>query len=318
VRLEHVAEQRQGLFGLRRRRLDRLGGGLALDEVAAFAAAEVHVSGGFQLLDKVRKTAATVSLLAEGGVQLQHGGLEQPSCGCTPRRSSTASARSTSGMARGDVERRRFAARGTLRRLLLGRLLLRLLLLPVRLLRFVEQRLVTDDLVAVLLEDGAGEGLAAQHEDGLAEFPELVDQGNKIAVAADDGERVDVVVSERHFQGVQGEIDVGAILVAARRGNALHHLDGVGRHLARRAFLPGPVRVSELGDDVAALFERVERHRDVEFTLKRGLDADFDVVVIDKHRDIQLVLHVFLVVPSGICMPAPQGRGQSARHPVPL
>ena len=162
-------------------------------------------------------------------------------------------------------------------------------------LRLVQQRLVADELVAVLLEDRAGEGLAAQHVDGLAEFPELVDQRNEVAVAADDGEGVDVVVREGHLESVEGQVDVGAVLVAARRGDALHHLDGVGGHLPRGAFLPGPVGVGELGDDVAALLQRVERHRNVELALQRDLDADLDVVVIDKHRNIHLLLHDFLV-----------------------
>jgi hypothetical protein len=84
------------------------------------------------------------------------------------------------------------------------------------LLGIVEQRLVADELVAVLLEDVAGEGLPTDHEDGLAEFPELVHEGDEVAVAADNGEGVDMVVGERHFERVQRQVDVGSIFVAAR------------------------------------------------------------------------------------------------------
>ena len=184
--------------------------------------------------------------------------------------------------------------------LLLLLLLLRLLLLLLRarrglVVRLVEQRFVADELVAVLLQDRAGERLAAHHEHGLAVLLELVDQRNEVAVAADDGEGVHVVVREGHLEGVEGQVDVGAVLVAARRRDALHHLDGVFGHLPRGAVLPAPVGVSELGDDVAALLQGVQSDENVELALQRRFDADLDVVVIDKHRNIHLLLHDFLV-----------------------
>ena len=120
-----------------------------------------------------------------------------------------------------------------------------------------EQRFVADELVTVLLQDGAGERLPAQNVDGLAVLLELVHQRDEVAVAADDGERVHVIMREGHLQGVQRQIDVRAILIAAGRGNALDHLDGVFRHLARCALLAAPVCVGELGYQVAALFERI-------------------------------------------------------------
>ena len=96
-----------------------------------------------------------------------------------------------------------------------------------RLARFVDYRFVADEFVTVLLQDRAGEGAPADDEDALVVLFELIHQGNEIAVAADDGKGVDVVVSERHFESVQRQIDIGAVLVAARRRIALHHLYGV-------------------------------------------------------------------------------------------
>ena len=80
----------------------------------------------------------------------------------------------------------------------------------------LEQRFITDELVTILLEDGAGERLSSEHEDGLPVFFELVDEGNEIAVAAHHGKGVDVCVSERHFESVESKIDIRAVLVAAR------------------------------------------------------------------------------------------------------
>ena len=60
---------------------------------------------------------------------------------------------------------------------------------------------------------------------------------------------------------------------------------------ARGAFLPAPVGVRELGDDIAAFLQCVERERHVELAVQRRLHADLDVVVIDEHGDLQFFLH---------------------------
>ena len=61
-----------------------------------------------------------------------------------------------------------------------------------------------------------------------------------------------MVVSEGHLEGIESQVDVGAILIAARRGVALHHLHGVLGKSASGGFLPAPIRVSELSDDFSA------------------------------------------------------------------
>jgi hypothetical protein len=121
---------------------------------------------------------------------------------------------------------------------------------------------------------------------------QFVDQRDEVAVAAHDGEGVDVIVGEGHLQGVQGEVDVGAVLVAARRDHALHHLHGVFRHLPLGLLVAPPVGVSELGHDVATFLERVQHHAHVEVPFERGFHADLDVVVINEDGDLEFVLHV--------------------------
>ena len=112
--------------------------------------------------------------------------------------------------------------------------------------------------MTVLLQNRAGESLAAHHEDRLVVLLQLVHQRDEVAVAADDGERIDVIVRERQFQRVERQIDIGAVLVAARRGIALHHLHRVFGKLPRGVLHPAPVRVRDLGDDLAALLQRFE------------------------------------------------------------
>ena len=99
------------------------------------------------------------------------------------------------------------------------------------------------------------------------------------------------VVREGHLQRVQRQIDVAAVLVAARRRIALHHLHGVFGHLTRGAFLPAPVGVSELGDDVAALLQRIEHERNIELALQRRFHADLDIVEVDEDGDVQFFFH---------------------------
>ena len=105
--------------------------------------------------------------------------------------------------------------------------------------------------MAVLLQNGAGETLSPDDKDGFSIFLQLVYQRNKIAVAAHNGERVYVIVRERHLQRVKREIDIRAVLVASGRGHTLHHLDGAFGHLPCGKLLASPVRISELRDQVA-------------------------------------------------------------------
>src|SRR3954462_10550757 len=97
-------------------------------------------------------------------------------------------------------------------------------------------------------------------------------------------------MGERHFQGVEREVDVGAILVAARRHVALHQADGVLRQ--RAAVLTGarPVGVGDFGNHLAALLDGIENDPDVELLAERGLDADLDVVEVAENGDVETIL----------------------------
>src|SRR5260370_26270081 len=157
----------------------------------------------------------------------------------------------------------------------------------------VEQRLITDELVTVLLQDRGGAGFAAHDEHGLAVLLQLVHERNKIAVAADDGEGVHVAMGKRHLQRIERQVDIGSVLISARRWQPLHHLHRVFRHAAGGAFLASPVGIGEFGDYVAALLERLNGYGDVEFAPQRGLYADLYVVVVDKDGHAQFFLHSF-------------------------
>ena len=115
------------------------------------------------------------------------------------------------------------------------------------------QVLVGDELVAVALEDHAGERPAADDEHFLVVLLELFDEREEVAVAADDHVRVDMRVREGHFERVERQVDVGAVLVAAGRQVALHQPDGVLREVPAVFARARPVGVGDLGDHLAAL-----------------------------------------------------------------
>ncbi len=101
-----------------------------------------------------------------------------------------------------------------------------------------------------------------------------------------------MIVRESHLQCIQRQVDIGAILVAARGGVALHHLYGVFGHGAGGAFLPSPVRVGDAGDDFTAFLQRIQYSGHIKFPMQRGFDADFDVIEVDKHGQFQFVFHL--------------------------
>ena len=144
--------------------------------------------------------------------------------------------------------------------------------------------------MAVALEDDAREGSSADDEDFLVVLLQLLDERQEIAVAAHDDVRVDVRVSKGHLQRIEREVDVGAVLVAARRQVALNQPDGVLRQ--RPAVLSGarPIRIRDFGDDLAALFDGFENRADVEVLVQRALDADLDVVEVDENCNVEAIL----------------------------
>ena len=96
-----------------------------------------------------------------------------------------------------------------------------------------------------------------------------------------------MAVRERHLEGVERKVDVGAVLVAAWSQVALDQLGCVLRQ--RPTVVPGarPVAIGDLGDDVAPLLECFEDYPDVELHAQRALDPDFNVVEVDENRNLQ-------------------------------
>jgi len=146
-------------------------------------------------------------------------------------------------------------------------------------------------LVAILLQNRRREGLPAHHEHGLAVFLQLVHQRNEVAVAADDGEGIDVRVRKRHLQRVQSEVDIRPVLIAARRGDALYHLYGVS---AIWRVAPS-WRPQFAYANFATISPRSFKASSASPRQIRGAasisNPISDVVVIDEHRDVQFVLH---------------------------
>ena len=144
--------------------------------------------------------------------------------------------------------------------------------------------------MAVPLKDDARERAPSDNEDFLVVLLQLFDERQKIAVAADDHVRVDVLVGEHHFERIEREVDVGAVLVAAGGEITLHEPDGVLRQIPAVFAGAGPVRVGDLGDHLSAFLDTVEHDPDVEMFVEGAFDPDFDVVEIDENGDVQTIL----------------------------
>ncbi len=95
-----------------------------------------------------------------------------------------------------------------------------------------------------------------------------------------------MVVREGHLEGVEGQVDVGAILVAARGHDTLHEAHGMVRH-GPAVVAALPVAKGDLGDDLAAFFDRFEHRPDIEVEAERVLHADLDVVEIDEYGNLE-------------------------------
>ena len=163
--------------------------------------------------------------------------------------------------------------------------------------------------MAVLLEDVAGEGAPADDQHLAVVLLQLLDERHEVAVAADDHERVDVAVGESHLERVEGEVDVSAVLVAAWRQVALHHMDGVLGERAAVIARPRPVAIGDLGHHLAALLDGLEDRSGVEMAAERGLHPNLDVVEIDENRNLELRFCQRLEpLPDGVVAPRAYGR----------
>ncbi len=249
-----------------------------------------------ELLDEIEERRRTIGPLGEGRVELEQRALEQAGLrrdfpvGEDLQRAPHDGERLRDG--RGGGGRHRAAAFGD---------------------RAADARqiLVGDELVAVALEDDAGERPAANDEHLLVVLLELLDQREEVAVAADDHVRVDVRVREGHFEGIERQVDVGAVLVAAGRQVALHQTDGVLGEVAAVLARARPVGVGDLSDHLAALLQGVEDGADVEILTERRFDANLDVVEVDEHGDVETVLIRQMNFLSSFYLYAASGAGAS-------
>ena len=92
-----------------------------------------------------------------------------------------------------------------------------------------------------------------------------------------------MIARKSHFQRVESQVDVGAVLIAARRHVALHHMHRVLRHLAAVLAGSGPIAVGDLSHNFAPLFQRFQYQGDIKFFSQRIFNANLDVVKIDKN-----------------------------------
>src|ERR1051326_3636298 len=99
-----------------------------------------------------------------------------------------------------------------------------------------------------------------------------------------------MISGERHFQSIEGEIDIGAVLISSRCEVTLNHLNGVLRHAA--AVLPSalPVTISDFGDDFAPLLDGLQNSTDIKMPVQRAFDPDFDVVEVYKYSNLKTIL----------------------------
>ncbi len=144
------------------------------------------------------------------------------------------------------------------------------------------------ELVAVRDEELAGRRfVAADADDALVQLAELADQGGEVTVAGHDDERGDVRAAVGDLHGVDGHLDVGAVLgTFARRGH-LDELEPCVHQLATCVTVTAPVRVGALHDDAALLGQTAEDEVDVEVSPVTCARAG-EVLDVDQHRECGL------------------------------
>jgi len=141
--------------------------------------------------------------------------------------------------------------------------------------------------VTVALQDSAGELAAAYHEHALIVLLKLLDQGDEVAIAAHNCERADVIAGKGHLQGVESQVDVRSVLVAARGDVALHHLHRMLRQLAAEITGARPVSVCRLAHNFATFLQCFEHDGDIEFLSQGVFDPNLNIVKVDKNGELQ-------------------------------
>src|ERR1022692_2283607 len=76
---------------------------------------------------------------------------------------------------------------------------------------------------------------------------------------------------------------------------ALDHVDGMGGHFFRMAAGHLPVTISELGDNLAPLFEGLQHQGYVKLPAEGTLHADFDIVEVYENSKLKLFFHEMVI-----------------------
>ncbi len=199
--------------GRRRHFLRTAAATAAFDDVPAARSAYVNKLGLFELFHEIGEAACPVGAFAESRIQLQHSAFQKPKLRLNGAAFQYLQRALDQRHGLREFERRR--ARSAVLLVFVAVAAISTVatvsalgpVAPVRhglshnAVAILEQRFVAHELMAVLLQNRAGERLSADHEHGLAVFLELVHQRDEIAIAADNRKRVDVRVRKSHFQG---------------------------------------------------------------------------------------------------------------------
>ena len=122
---------------------------------------------------------------------------------------------------------------------------------------------------------------AADHE--LVVLTQLRDQRREIGVAADDDERVHVLLGVAEVESIDDHADVGGVLAGLAHVRDLDQLEGGLVHRALVVLVTLPVAVGLLDDDVALEKQPLEHLADVERGDLHVTHAERDVFEVAEH-----------------------------------
>ena len=150
------------------------------------------------------------------------------------------------------------------------------------------ERVVAVVLVAVLHEQIAGRLTNTDADNVLAVFLELDDEAREVGVAGQQDDRADFRTREDELDRVDGEADVGCVLLGRPVGRGE---DEVDRRFAERddvLRVAAPIRVGALNGDLSV--DDVGRQQVAQLRLKIRADPHRDVVEIDEERGVGRVM----------------------------
>ena len=146
------------------------------------------------------------------------------------------------------------------------------------------ERVVAVVLVAVLDEQVARRFANADADDVLAVFLELDDEAREVGVAGEEDERADLGAREDELERVDGEADVGRVLLRRAVGR---REDQVDRRLGERhdvLRVASPVGVGALDRDLA--LDDLRREEAAQLLPEVGADPHRDVVEVDEEGGV--------------------------------